>query len=104
MTNWTTADPVAASTWLAEQPAGESRDAGAATLARVTFDSDPEAALSWGASISNEKFRGVAVEMGLREWGKRDAGAAQAWAAANKMEMPTPAPEQDGGGRDGRRK
>ncbi|MFT4641375.1 MAG: hypothetical protein ACI8T1_004712 [Verrucomicrobiales bacterium] len=101
MTNWTTADPVAASSWLAEQPPSDSRDAGAATLARVTFDSDPEAALSWGATISNEKFRGFAVEAGLREWGKRDASAAQAWATANNQKMPAPAPARR---RDGRGK
>ena len=88
MWNWTTRDPEAAGNWLAGQPAGPARDAGITGLAKAAFDFDPEAALDWATEISDEGFRGEAVEIGLREWMKRDPETARRWANQNGLATP----------------
>ena len=70
--NWTVADPQAASTWLLEQPEGNSRDAGIGALARATFDSDPASAVTWAANMSDAKRRMDAVGIGIHVWRERD--------------------------------
>jgi len=81
MWNWTKQNPVEASTWLHDQPSGPARDAGINGLALATFDNDPEGALTWAASISDEKTRADSLAIGLGAWSKKDAAAAAAWAA-----------------------
>lgn len=88
MWNWTTRDPESAANWLAEQPVGAARDAGIGGLAKAAFDFDPGGALTWATDIDNEGFRGEAVEIGLREWMKRDPERARQW--ANQNDVPTP--------------
>lgn len=90
MWNWTKQNPVEASTWLHDQPPGPSRDAGINGLALATFDNDPEGALTWAASISDEKTRAGSLAIGLGAWSKKDAAAAEAWAARQGLTLPEP--------------
>jgi hypothetical protein len=90
MWNWTTLDPQSASNWLSTQPPGASKDSGIGGLAKAAFDTDPAGALGWATQISNEQARAQSVAIGLREWTKRDAVAAQAWAANNGVPLPVP--------------
>ncbi len=87
MWNWTTRDPEAATAWIAGQNPGPSRDRGIQGLAKAALTFDPEAAVTWSNEITNDKMRGESVNRGLREWRKRDAEAASAWAANNGIEV-----------------
>ena len=89
MWNWTKHNPVEASTWLHDQDPGPARDAAVNGLALATFDNDPEGALTWAASITDEKTRAGSLAIGLAAWKKKDAAAAEAW--ASRMGIPAPA-------------
>jgi len=88
MWNWTTRAPEAAADWLSDQDAGAARDAGIVGLAKAAFEFDPGGAIGWATDISNEEFRGTAVEIGMREWVRRDPEAARQWADQNGIEIP----------------
>ena len=79
MWHWTNADPQAASTWLVDQPAGASRDRAIGSLTKATFDSDPGAAVSWAATISDEGQRTRTLTRGVREWIEREPEKAREW-------------------------
>ena len=66
------------------QPESESRDRAIVSLAKATFDTDPAAAVTWAAAISDAHVRDETVTRGLTEWEKRDPAAAAAWAAENQ--------------------
>ena len=68
-----------ASTWLIDQPAGESRDRAIGSLAKATFDEDPGAAVAWAATIGDERQRSSTLERGVREWLEREPQQARDW-------------------------
>jgi hypothetical protein len=89
MWNWTSQDPEAASTWLSEQPPGESFDRGVAGLAKAAthaFD-DPEAGVTWAATIQNEELRADMTRHTLGQWMEQNPSAAQAWATENGVDV-----------------
>lgn len=76
---WGRLDPPAASRWLVEQPPGPLRDAFTGEFVRGTFATDPAAALTWAAMISDEAMRGQRFAELYPQWQQRDAPAAAAW-------------------------
>jgi len=76
---WSEHDAPAASQWLAAQPAGVLRDAFIGEFVRGTFDSDPEAALTWSVAIADEAKRGRRLAELFPQWRQRDHDAAMAW-------------------------
>ncbi len=89
MWNWTNIDPESASTWLSQQPPSGSRDIGAAALSKAAWETDPEGAVSWSATIGDEDMRAQMLQHGLRSWMRQDEAAASAWATQNAVEAPT---------------
>ena len=81
--HWTNEDPSAAADWLLQQPQGEFRDNGVGALAKATFDSDPASAVTWAATIDNDRQREGAIERGVREWAKREPAQARNWVQEN---------------------
>lgn len=74
---WMRADAEAASTWLGEQPAGDAKDRGIAALLRDrSVREDPQVAVLWADSISDEKMRGEQVSRSTRSWLANDRAAA----------------------------
>jgi hypothetical protein len=76
---WTSTEPQAASTWLAEQPAGPSRDHGIVSLASTTFNEDPQSAITWAAAISDEDMRTEHVNRGVERYLKDEPEVAALW-------------------------
>ncbi|MFN0127469.1 MAG: hypothetical protein ACKV19_12370 [Verrucomicrobiales bacterium] len=76
---WSEHDAPAASQWLAAQPAGALRDAFLGEFVRGTFDSDPEAALTWSVVIADEAKRGRRLAELFPKWRQRDHDSALAW-------------------------
>ena len=52
ITTWMKTDPIAASEWLSQQPAGPARDAGAQEIINQIKDTDPEMAEQWRKSMT----------------------------------------------------
>ena len=77
--SWVDKSPEDASAWLANQPAGASRDQGAVVIALKTMESDPESALDWAATISAKDQREEGVDGLIDVWLKKDPKAARAW-------------------------
>jgi hypothetical protein len=50
--SWMKSDPIAASEWLSQQPAGPARDAGAQEIINQIKDTDPETAEQWRKSMT----------------------------------------------------
>lgn len=80
MNSWTAMEPEKASAWLRDQPEGVSKDQGIVSLANSQMKSDPEAAMTWASTISNPATRSLQMKTNMRQWARRDAGAASAWA------------------------
>ena len=78
-------EPAAASTWLASQPEGPSRDHGIVSLASTTFDEDPASAVTWAAAISDEQMRQEHVNRGVTRWLKDEPEAATQWLQSNDV-------------------
>jgi hypothetical protein len=79
---WIGRDSMAASEWLAGQPAGPTRHAGAEQLAMyLTQGEEPdfEAAAQWALSVPKEESRGNTTRRVFQEWHQRDAEAARAF-------------------------
>ncbi len=74
---WMRSDPAAASTWLGEQPAGEAKDRGiVAMLEGRELREQPEIAVAWADTISDEKLRGDTVYSSTLRWLADDREAA----------------------------
>jgi hypothetical protein len=80
---WSQSDPGQAARWLSTQPAGPASDTARSTFARQVSDLDlnPESALSWAASVSDETMRRSTVEHILNTWRVRDPAAAARYEA-----------------------
>ena len=74
-----------------QQPRGDFRDNGVGALAKATFDDDPASAVTWAATIDNDRQREGAIERGVREWAKREPVEARTWVQENSTVL---SPEQ----------
>ncbi|MAW11752.1 MAG: hypothetical protein CMO54_07875, partial [Verrucomicrobiales bacterium] len=89
--HWTNEDPAGAADWLLEQPSGDFRDNGIGALAKASFDDDPASAVTWAATIDNDRQREGTIERGVREWSKREPQEARNWVQENSNVL---SPEQ----------
>lgn len=99
------ADSVAASQYVSQMPAGESRDAGASAIARRMAGEDPAAAIAWADSIGNTQQRQeTLVDVGRRYY-RTDPQAASVWLAQSGLsaEAQQQVTSPRGGGWDGPR-
>ena len=105
---WMRSDSVAASTWLGEQPEGDAKDRGISALLRDrSVREDPELAVAWADSISNQEMRSEQVERSARSWLASDRAAALEYleesnslSAEQKTELINLSPEDLNRGRD----
>ncbi len=92
---WVQQDPNAAGLWLQEQPPGPASDSARMTFARQVSDLDPESALRWAETVSDETMRESTIDTVYANWQSRDATAAQqfltksAWPAARQQRIKT---------------
>jgi hypothetical protein len=77
MQSWSNQDPNAAGAWLGQQPQGPELDSARATFARNVASRDPESAMEWAKTVTEEQKRVQAVEQVYKTWRKKDAGAAE---------------------------
>jgi hypothetical protein len=84
---WTRDDAVAAGQHLAQLGASPDLDPAREEYARNVLRTDPQGALEWALSISNEKQRSDATLGLLRDWMRRDGDSARAWAAQNGIQL-----------------
>jgi RNA polymerase sigma factor (sigma-70 family) len=73
---WSQENPDAAGQWLNSQPAGPQSDAARMTFARQVADLDPESALTWAATVSDETMRESTISHIWKNWSARDSSAA----------------------------
>ena len=78
-TRWSEHDAPGASQWIATQPAGPNRDAFLGEFVRGTFDTEPEAALTWTVEITDDAKRQRRLAELFPKWQQRDSKAATAW-------------------------
>ncbi len=105
---WMRSDAEAASTWLGEQPEGDAKDRGISALLRDrSVREDPEVAVAWADSISNQEMRSEQVERSARSWLASDRAAALEYleqsnslSAEQKTELINLSPEELNRGRD----
>ena len=76
---WAQQDANAAGKWLGEFPVGATSDAARRTFARQVADRDPEAALRWADTVTDEKMRESAIEHIFQSWRDRNPDAAKAF-------------------------
>ncbi len=76
---WAQKDANAAGKWLGEFPPGPLSDAARRTFARQVADRDPEAALSWAETVSDETIREAAIDHIFNSWRQRNPDAAAAF-------------------------
>lgn len=78
---WALHDPEAASTWVASQPDGLTRDAAIAGFGytSVAAKRDPEAGLEWTAAMSDPAARRGMLGENIKAWAEFDPEAARAW-------------------------
>lgn len=79
--SWAATDLRSAAAWVKSQPVGPSRDAGISAILENIRSADPEKALEWAQSISDEEKRSDFSESILRSWHRDDPFGAKAWLA-----------------------
>jgi hypothetical protein len=82
--SWATIDLQSAATWVKAQPVGPSRDAGISAILENIRSADPEKALEWSQSMSDEEKRSNFSESILRSWFSDDPNGARAWLAKSQ--------------------
>lgn len=75
---WANSDTNAAGAWLGSQPQGPELDSARASFSRIASSKDPESAMEWAKTVTDEQKRGSAVEQVYKTWQKKDATAANA--------------------------
>ncbi len=75
---WAGMNTNAAGAWLGEQPQGPELDNARATFARIASGKDPESAMEWAKTVSQEEARSKAVGQVYQTWKKKDEAAANA--------------------------
>ena len=83
---WAESDSIAASMWLSELPAGEQRDAAAASFSGVVQNYDPEVAVEWAASISDPNQRVERLSESLQVWMETNPLAADEWISSRDLD------------------
>ncbi|MGI9244040.1 MAG: hypothetical protein ACR2RV_24800, partial [Verrucomicrobiales bacterium] len=76
---WARADADAAGTWLGQMPASPELDRPVRSYALMVQGRDPEAAMAWANTITDEKLRGETVERIGGEWLRKSPGEAKAF-------------------------
>ena len=71
--------PAAAATFLARFPASPETDESRVRLAQNVLRKDPEGAMAWAGTISEEQNRIRTMTELLRNWFRRDPDAARKW-------------------------
>ena len=84
--SWVLRDPIAAGEWLNRQPKDPAQDQARSSFAINVVRSDPEVAMEWAKSVSNEQQRTSSVMSVYRHWQKRNPEAAEA--ALNASGLP----------------
>jgi hypothetical protein len=84
--SWSSQDPNGAGAWLGAQPQGPELDSARATFARNVASRDPESAMEWAKTVTEEQKRINAVEQVFKTWRKKDAAAAES--ALNNSGLP----------------
>ena len=79
--SWVLTDLQSAAAWVKAQPVGPSRDAGISSILENIRSADPEKALEWSQSMSDEEKRLAFSESILRSWLRDDPTGAGAWLA-----------------------
>jgi hypothetical protein len=72
ISNWADADPNGAAAYVSSQPAGESRDMMAGTLARQIGQDDPGAGIKWAAMVGDPAAQERAVAGALIDLYRKD--------------------------------
>lgn len=79
MLDWSSNDPNSAAEWLNAQPSGPQNDEILATFSSAIIDIDPQSAVTWASTISDEALRGENLNMLLEEWIAMDGNRARKW-------------------------
>jgi hypothetical protein len=82
---WAERDPVAAGNYLRQLPPTPATDASRERFAANVLRQDPEGAMAWASTISDEQQRSRTLEALGRNWLRRDSGAAQSWIAQSDL-------------------
>ena len=76
---WVTADPVAASAWIATLPAGDARNGATYYLVEGISASDPASAFRWAASIAGDPEKRLhLLQRSVDAWTRSSPDAARA--------------------------
>jgi RNA polymerase sigma factor (sigma-70 family) len=78
---WAQKDVHAAAKWLDSQPIGPQSDTARMTFARQVAEREPEIALQWASTVSDETMRRSATEHILKSWRARNPAAAARYEA-----------------------
>ena len=81
-------DVTKAAAWLEKLPAGIERDGAVAAYAGKVTGSDPEAAATWAATVTDNNKRENAVRNVYDRWKRTDEAAANRWLAATPALSP----------------
>ncbi|HEX5176978.1 MAG TPA: hypothetical protein VFV83_08115 [Chthoniobacteraceae bacterium] len=82
---WAEDDAVATGNFLSRFPISPETDPSRERYAWNVLRADPEAALAWAGTISQEAQRTRAIESLVRSWMRRDAPAARDWVAQSSL-------------------
>ena len=82
---WAGTDPAGTESWLSTLPVGGDRDVAVAAYAARIVPVDPVKALTWAKTLSDGLFAARQIQDLLAVWSRKDALAAQNWAAANQV-------------------
>lgn len=85
MLDWSSNDPASAAAWLNAQPAGPENDEILSAFSGSIVDIDPESAVTWASTISDETRRQVEVTTILEEWIALDGERARQWVADSDL-------------------
>ncbi|MEM9016769.1 MAG: hypothetical protein AAGC68_07125 [Verrucomicrobiota bacterium] len=79
MLDWSSNDPNSAAEWLNAQPPGPQNDEILSTFSSAIIDIDPESAVTWASTISDDAKRSESISSLLQEWIAMDGNRARKW-------------------------
>ena len=85
VSRWAQSDAVAAAEYLQKLPAGSESDPARERYAASVLRQDPEGAMAWAGTITDEQQRQQTMVSLGRDWLRRDATAAQNWIAQSEL-------------------
>lgn len=85
MLDWSYTDPSAAAEWLNAQPKGPQNDEVLATFSGAIIDLDPESALTWASTISDEAKRNENLQSLIEQWIAMDEDEAREWISKSQL-------------------